>query len=96
MSWPATKGLTGTDSGWRASGRNVFPNIPNKINRIDSWAFFPEGYVERNRMERLLGKLKPFRRVATRYEKLKETFLGFIHLTLAFIRLRASLIVNTV
>jgi hypothetical protein len=36
----------------------------------------------------LFGKLKQFRRVATRYEKLKQTFLGVLHLALGFIRLR--------
>ena len=51
-------------------------------------SFLPEGYVERNRVERLFGKLKQFRRVATRYEKLKVTYLGLLHLTLGFIRLR--------
>jgi transposase len=33
---------------------------------------------ERNKIERLIGKLKEFRRIATRYDKLKETFLGII------------------
>ena len=75
--------------------RNVFPNIPNKSNRIDPWGFLPEGYRERNRVERLFGKLKQFRRIATRYEKLKETFLGLLHLTLGFIRIRAVANVNT-
>ena len=75
--------------------RDVFPNIPNKKNRVDPWGFLPEGYRERNRVERLFGKLKQFRRVATRYEKLKETFLGLIHVTLGFIRVRASANVNT-
>ncbi len=51
-------------------------------------------YRQRNRIERLFAKLKEFRRVATRYEKLKETFLGLIHLVLGFIRLRAFHNVN--
>jgi transposase len=75
--------------------RGVFPNFPNKRNRVEPWGFFPEGYKERNRVERLFGKLKQFRRVATRYEKLEATFLGLIHLALGFIRLRASVNVNT-
>lgn len=45
-------------------------------------------YRERNRVERLFGKLKQFRRIATRYEKLGKTFLAFIHLTAAFIMIR--------
>ena len=89
------KGFDGDGQRGACINRNVFPNIPNKRNRVDPWGFLPEGYVERNRVERLLGKLKQFRRVATRYEKLKETFLGLIHLALGFIRIRASLNVNT-
>ena len=40
---------------------------------------------QRNRVERLVGKLKQFRRVATRYEKLGITFMALVHLTAAFI-----------
>jgi transposase len=35
-----------------------------------------------------LRKLKQFRRIATRYEKLAATFLAFIHVTAAFIMIR--------
>jgi transposase len=89
------KGFDGDGRRGACINRNVFPNIPNKRNRVDPWGFLPEGYVERNRVERLLGKLKQFRRVATRYEKLRETFLGLIHLALGFIRIKASQNVNT-
>ncbi len=76
--------------------RNVSPNIPLKANRDpELWAFDAEGYRERNRVERLLGKAKQFRRIATRYEKLKVTYLGLLHLTLGFIRLRKAGNVNT-
>ena len=73
-----------------------FPNIPLKANRDPGrWAWDAEGYKERNRVERLFGKLKQFRRVATRYEKLKVTYLGLLHLTLGFIRLRTQSNVNS-
>ncbi len=39
--------------------------------------------------ERLFTKLEESRRVATRHEKLRETFPGMIQLALGFIRLRA-------
>ena len=69
--------------------RDVSPNIPVKANRDpDRWAWDTDGYRERNRVERLFAKLKGFRRGATRYDKLKVTYLGFLHLTLGFIRLR--------
>jgi transposase len=44
--------------------------------------------MARNMIERLIGKLQEFRQAATRYEKLKQTFLGIIHLVLGFIRLK--------
>ena len=76
--------------------RDVNPNIPLKANRDpDKWAWYAEGYKERNRVERLFGKAKQFRRVATRYEKLKATYLGLLHLVLGFIRLRRRTNVNT-
>ncbi len=76
--------------------RDVNPNIPLKANRDpERWAFDEAGYRERNRVERLFAKLKQFRRVATRYEKLKVTYLGLLHLTLGFIRLRKQANVNT-
>jgi transposase len=68
--------------------------IPAKSNRVDPEPLDRAAYRERNRVERLFAKLKEFRRVATRYEKLKETFLGMIHLALGFIRLRAKTNVN--
>nr|WP_315927321.1 transposase [Mesorhizobium sp. SP-1A] len=35
-------------------------------------------YKWRNRIERLFNKLKNWRRVATRYDKTKESYLGFV------------------
>lgn len=68
--------------------------IPAKSNRVDPEPLDEAAYRERNRVERLFAKLKEFRRIATRYEKLKVTFLGMIHLALRFIRLRAMTNVN--
>jgi transposase len=68
--------------------------IPAKANRAEPEPLDRDAYRERDRVERLFAKLKEFRRVATRYEKLKQTFLGMIHLALGFIRLRAMTNVN--
>lgn len=35
-------------------------------------------YRERNLVERMFAKLKQFRRVATRYDKLLQNFRGFV------------------
>jgi transposase len=75
--------------------RNVFPNVPNKKNRLDPWPFMPDGYRQRNKVERLFAKAKQFRRFATRYEKLRAMFLGVVHLVFGFIRLRKLNNVNT-
>ena len=47
-------------------------------------------YRERNRIERLFAKAKEFRRIATRYDKRKRMYLGWLHLVFGFIRLRAK------
>jgi transposase len=64
--------------------------IPPRANRVNPEPLDKEVYRERNRIERLFAKLKEFRRLATRYEKLKVTFLGWLQLALGFIRLRAK------
>lgn len=71
----------------RLLDEGVMPQIPNHPVRKDPWPMLSESYRERNRAERLVGRLKQFRRVATRYDKLAATFLGFVHLALTVIRL---------
>ena len=82
------KGFDGDGQREACLGRDVVPVIPNKSNRAEPWPFDPAAYRERNKVERLFAKLKQFRRAATRYEKLRVTFLGVIHLALGFVRLR--------
>jgi transposase len=71
----------------------VMPQVPNHPRRTDPWPLYTPSYRERNRAERLVGRLKQYRRVATRYDKLAATFLGFVHLALTVIRL--TCFVNT-
>lgn len=89
------KGFDGDDLRCECIDRDVNPNIPLRSNRKpDTWTLDPVGYKERNRVERLFANLKQYRRAATRYEKLKVTYLGFLHLTLGFIRLKRQGNVN--
>ncbi|MFT8737232.1 MAG: hypothetical protein ABF760_07195 [Zymomonas mobilis] len=37
-------------------------------------------YKDRNHIERMFNKLKPFRRIATRYDKARKSFLAFLHI----------------
>lgn len=88
------KGFDGNAQRQACVNKNVFPNIPSKSNRIEPMPFIPEGYRERNKVERLFCKAKQFRRFATRYEKRKGMFQGIIHLVFGFLRLRQVAIVN--
>ena len=49
--------------------------IPPKRNRIIKRRYDPDLYKERNIIERFFNKLKQFRRVATRYDKLLANFM---------------------
>jgi transposase len=69
--------------------RDLFPQVPNKANAVEPRPFDQRAYRERNKIERLIGKLKQFRRIATRYEKLVPTFKGFLCLTFMIIALKA-------
>ena len=91
----ADKGFDGDALRAGLIDRDVCPVIPNRRDRVHPWPFDPVAYRDRNEVERLFAKLKEFRRVATRYDKLKATFLGFVHLALGFIRVRATTNVNT-
>ncbi len=59
--------------------------LPNGEYPPQAAHFDKERYRQRNVVERLIGKLKEFRRIATRFEKLAEHFLGVIQL--GFIRI---------
>jgi len=69
-------------------GADIAPCIPSRANSTEPVEHDEAMYRERNRVERLVGKLKQFRRVATRYEKLAATFLAMVHVAAAFITAR--------
>ena len=54
--------------------------IPPKRNRTDQRPYDADLYKERNIIERFFNRLKQFRRVATRYDKLLANFMGFVKL----------------
>ena len=66
------------------------PNIPPKSNRKWKPCFSKRLYRERNLIERFFSKLKHFRRVATRYDKLAANFLAMIQLASMRLWLRAN------
>ena len=69
-------------------GRNGEPTIPSRNGakferRCDWWL-----YKERHLVEKFFLKLKAFRQIATRYDKLAFTYMGFICLASILIWLK--------
>ncbi len=64
------------------------PVIPARSNRTQRRPHDRALYKERNRIERFFSKLKQFRRVATRYDKLLVNYEGFVQLAAIAILLR--------
>ncbi len=63
--------------------RGIRPVIPPRSNRTTAIRWNKRLYRERNRIERMFGHLKINRAIATRYDKLSESFLGMLYLAAA-------------
>ena len=64
------------------------PVVPPRATRRKPWYFDRQLYARRNEVERLFGRLKRYRRVGTRYDKLDVMFAGFIYLALIYEMIR--------
>ena len=62
--------------------------IPPKSNRKVKREYDKEKYKGRNVVERAINRLKLYRRVATRYDKLVDNFLSFVLLAATAINLK--------
>ena len=81
----------GYDADWiraQIKAQGATANIPNKSNRKTLYPFRKKLYHQRNLIERFFNKLKQFRRIATRYDKLGASFMAFIQLAAVRISLR--------
>jgi len=58
------------------------PVVPPKSNRLSPWEYDKAMYRRRNEVERLFRRLKGFRRIFSRFEKLDVMFTAFIHFAL--------------
>ena len=79
--------MTPTASAKEIQEQGATPNIPPKSNRRWKPCFSKRLYRERNLIERFFSKLKHFRRVATRYDKLAANFLAMVQLASMLVRL---------
>jgi transposase len=68
----------GDETRQRAFDPDYLPIVPPRRNRIAAWEYDRMMYRRRNEVERLFRRLKGFRHVFTRFEKLDVMFPGFI------------------
>jgi transposase len=64
------------------------PVVPPKQNRVNPWEYDRIMYRRRNEIERLFRRLKGFRRIFSRFDKLDVMFTAFIHFALIVEALR--------
>jgi transposase len=64
------------------------PVVPPKSTRLYPWDYDHALYKKRNEIERLFRRLKGFRRIFSRFEKLDVLFLGFLSFALIVEALR--------
>ncbi|GBQ88245.1 transposase [Acetobacter nitrogenifigens DSM 23921 = NBRC 105050] len=68
--------------------RQIAPVIPSKKSRRYPRKMSFSFYKKRNIIERFFARLKQFRGIATRYDKLKSTFLAAVQLVAAIIAIK--------
>lgn len=68
------------------------PVVPPKSGRINPWSYDEPMYRHRNEIERLFRRLKGFRRIFSRFEKLDVMFTAFIHFALITEALRPGVL----
>ena len=68
----ADKGYDSNAIRRQVEGKGAMPNIPPKANRRWKNCFSPFLYRDRNAIERMFCRLKDFRRIATRYDRLAD------------------------
>lgn len=64
----------------QVEANGTMPNIPSKVNRRWKSTFSPVLYRARNAIERMFCRLKDFRRIATRYDRLAVNFLAAVQI----------------
>jgi transposase len=69
----------------KLNAQHIIPVIPPKRNRKEPIVYDKALYKLREQVERFFNRLKQFRRIATRYDKLGKTYLAFIHVVAAFL-----------
>ena len=71
------------------------PVVPPRPQRLEPWQYDKAMYRRRNEIERLFRRLKGFRRIFSRFDKLDLVFLAFLHFALIVEALRYLVSINT-
>ena len=58
------------------------PVVPPKANRLTKWEYDRTIYKRRNEVERLFRRLKGYRRIFSRFEKLDVMYRAFLNFAL--------------
>lgn len=77
-----------------AESFGLTPVVPPKKNRTAPWDYDREAYKGRNMVGRVFNRMKHYRKAATRYDRLDETFLANLQLVLIAIQLKKHQIKN--
>lgn len=82
------KAYEGDETRELVSSLGYSPVVPPKSSRTEPWEHDKELYKKRNEVERLFRRLKGFRRIFTRFDKLDVMFMGFVVFALIVITIR--------
>ena len=66
----------------------LIPVVPPLSMRVQPWTYSKAWYRRRNEVERLFRRLKGFRRIFSRFDKLDIMFMAFISFALVIEALR--------
>ena len=84
--WPIhlvmDKAYEGDETRQLALDLGFLPVVPPTSRRLAPWEYDREMYKRRNQIERLFRRLKGFRRIFSRFEKLDVMYLGFLNFAL--------------
>lgn len=74
----------GDETRQKAIESGFIPVVPPKSNRRDPWDYDKELYKRRNEIERFFLRIKRFRKVFTRYDKLDSSYTAVVILAMIF------------
>ena len=82
------RAVDGDETRQLALDLGFFPVVPPKCSRLEPWQYKKAMYRRRNEIERLLRRLKGFRRIFSRFDKLDLVVIAFIYFALIVEALR--------